>query len=63
MTGYQLFGILCAVAAPLSVVGIALIGRLNGKDDDDPDTIIIPPVEEPIEMVDIRRLTDYYSED
>lgn len=29
MSGWQIFGLLCALAAPLSVAFIALIGRLN----------------------------------
>lgn len=65
MTGYEIFGLACAVAAPLSVCGIALIGRLNGTDEDDPeDTIPIPPVDEPLGyMVDVSKVMDRYSED
>jgi hypothetical protein len=29
MTGWEIFGLLCALAAPMSVCFIALIGRLN----------------------------------
>lgn len=35
LSGLQICGILCAVAAPLSVCLIALIGRLNGQSEED----------------------------
>jgi hypothetical protein len=44
--------------AGLTIVLISLMGRLNGRDDNDPDTILIPPIEEePLgEQVDVRSL-------
>lgn len=63
LSGMEIIATLCAIAAPISVAFIAIIGRLNGRDDDDPDAIL-PPVEEPLgDMVDVRRIIHRYSED
>ncbi len=34
MSGLQLFILLCAIAAPLSMCLIALIGRMNGNQEE-----------------------------
>lgn len=43
LTGLQLFGLLCAIAAPLSVCLIALLGRLNDTRRTDPKDEPHPP--------------------
>ena len=48
LTGMQIAAILFAVSVPLSVAFIALIGRLNGKDE---------------HVVDIRAVNQRYAED
>ena len=49
------------------IVFYAIIARLNGPDEEDPDTILIPPAEEPSthygEMVDIRRVIKRYEDE
>ncbi len=59
LSGVQLIALCFAVAAPLSVVFIALVGRLNGQECQegaaDPEPLG--------DMVDVRRIIDRYSED
>lgn len=59
LSGVQLIALCFAVAAPLSLVFIALVGRLNGLESQegaaDPEPLG--------DMVDVRRIIDRYSED
>lgn len=61
LTGMQIAGILLAVATPLSVCFIALIGRLNGKDEDNMVEGYEPP--KPEHVVDIRAVNQRYAEE
>lgn len=61
LTGMQIAGILLAIATPLSVAFIALIGRLNGKDEDNMVEGYEPP--KPEHVVDIRAVNQRYAEE
>lgn len=64
LTGMQIAAILFAVLVPLSVAFIAfiaLIGRLNGKDEDNMVAGYEPP--NPEHVVDIRAVNQRYAED
>lgn len=59
LTGIEIFGICCAVAAPLSVYLVAVFSGRNelehDEDLDGPSTIIIMPPTDEVEKVDIRK--------
>lgn len=59
LSGVQLIALCFAVAAPLSVVFIALVGRLNGQEGQE-GTADPEPLGD---MVDVRRIIDRYTED
>lgn len=65
LTGMQIAAILFAVSVPLSVAFIAfiaLIGRLNGKDEDNMvEEGYEPP--KPEHVVDIRAVNQRYAEE
>lgn len=61
LTGMQIVAILFAVSVPFSVAFIALIGRLNGKDEDNMVEVYEPP--NPDHVVDIRAVSQRYAEE
>lgn len=61
LTGMQIAAILFAVSVPLSVAFVALIGRMNGKDDDNMVEGYEPT--NPDHVVDIRAVNQRYAEE
>jgi hypothetical protein len=59
MSPCEWFAVGCAVAAPLSVIGIAICSRANGPDSKEPDH---PPVQE-VEKVGIPAFWKKFSEE
>jgi hypothetical protein len=68
LTGGQLFSLLCALGAALSVMFIALVSRANHLEDDGPDTLPIGPAPDQEgqihhgDMVDIGDFMRRYSD-